>query len=120
MMATKEVAHFGVSDLRIVGSMHERKAMMAELSDAFIALPGGFGTFEEFCEILTWCQLGLHRKPCGLLNTAGYYNGLLQMFDHGVSEGFIKPKHRTYVQVETDPRKLIDTLATYEPPVVDK
>src|SRR5512135_1687759 len=89
----KELAHRGV-DLRVVHSMHERKALMADLSDAFIALPGGYGTFEEFCEILTWTQLGLQRKPCGILNIAGYYDHLLKMFDHAVAEQFVKPVHR--------------------------
>ena len=89
-MVDKEYAHRGISDLRIVNSMHERKALMAELSDAFIALPGGYGTFEEFCEVLTWSQLGLHGKACGILNVEGYFDHLLTFFDHAVTEGSLK------------------------------
>src|ERR1041384_3548938 len=99
----KEIAHAGLTELRVVDSMHQRKALMAELSDAFIALPGGFGTFEEFCEILTWTQLGLQRKPCGILNVAGYYDHLLKLFDHAVAERFLKPEHRGIVISDTDP-----------------
>lgn len=115
-----EVAHEGLTELRIVESMHARKAMMADLSDAFIALPGGFGTFEEFCEVLTWAQLGLQQKPCGLLNVEGYYDSLLALFDHAVAEGFVLPQHRSLVVQETDPDGLLDRLACYEPPVLDK
>jgi hypothetical protein len=100
--------------------MHERKAMMAELSDAFIAMPGGFGTFEEFCEVLTWTQLGLHRKPCGLLNVEGYYGPLLALFDHAVAEQFLKPAHRQMVISESSPELLVDRLLEYEVPVVSK
>jgi uncharacterized protein (TIGR00730 family) len=100
--------------------MHERKALMAELADAFIAMPGGYGTFEEFCEILTWTQLGLQRKPCGLLNVAGFYDPLLQMFDHAVTEQFIKPIHRRMLIADTSPEALVNRLLTYEVPVVDK
>src|ERR1019366_6230261 len=89
-MVDKEYAHRGISDLRIVNSMHERKALMSELSDAFIALPGGYGTFEEFCEVLTWSQLGLHGKACGILNVEGYFDHLLTFFDHAVTEGSLK------------------------------
>ncbi len=96
-LADREVAHTGLTKLHIVGSMHERKALMAELSDAFIALPGGFGTLEEFCEVLTWAQLGIHRKPLGLLNIEGYYNHLLRMFDHAVAEKFVRPETRALV-----------------------
>jgi uncharacterized protein (TIGR00730 family) len=109
-LAQKEVAHTGLRDLRIVNSMHERKALMAELSDAFIALPGGYGTFDEFCEILTWTQLGLQRKPCGILNVEGYYDRLLQMFDHATTEGFVKPAHRRMVISGSDPESLVDRL----------
>src|SRR3712207_3382260 len=87
-LATREVAHAGLTELHVVSSMHERKAMMADLAEGFIALPGGFGTFEEFCEIITWAQLGIHEKPCGLLNVAGYYNSLESLFDHATSEQF--------------------------------
>jgi uncharacterized protein (TIGR00730 family) len=92
-----EVAHRGLADLRVVGSMHERKALMADLSDAFIALPGGLGTLEEFAEILTWAQLGLHAKPAGLLNVAGYYDGLLAFLDHAQAEYFLRPAHRDMI-----------------------
>jgi uncharacterized protein (TIGR00730 family) len=109
-MVAREVAHHGLPDLRIVASMHERKALMASLSDAFIALPGGFGTFEEFCEVVTWTQLGLHGKPCGLLNVAGYYDGLIALFERAVADGFIRPENRGIVVTESDPRALIERL----------
>jgi uncharacterized protein (TIGR00730 family) len=109
-MVAREIAHRGLPDLRIVSSMHERKALMASLSDAFIALPGGFGTFEEFCEVVTWTQLGLHRKPCGLLNVAGYYDPLVALFDRAVSDGFIRTENRGIVVTESDPEALIDRL----------
>src|SRR5580658_5201777 len=95
----REVAHRGISDLRIVGTMHERKELMAELSDGFIALPGGFGTFEEFCEAVTWVQLGIHRKPCVLANLDGYYDPLVAQFDRGLDAGFISPQNGHIVQV---------------------
>jgi len=120
MLVTKEVAHQGLSDQRVVSSMHERKALMVELADAFIALPGGFGTMEEFCEVLTWAQLGLHRKPHGLLNVAGYYDSLLTFFDHSVAEGFVRPAHRALVVTENDPERLLDLLTTVQPPNLDK
>ncbi|MBM4299078.1 MAG: TIGR00730 family Rossman fold protein [Deltaproteobacteria bacterium] len=104
----REVAHQGLTDLRVVGSMHERKALMAELSDGFIAMPGGIGTMEEFFEVLSWAQLGLHEKPCALLNVAGYYDLLIEFMDHAVSEDFIKPKHRALLIVESEPAKLLD------------
>jgi uncharacterized protein (TIGR00730 family) len=110
-LRAREVAHQGLPDLRVVGSMHERKALMAELSDAFVALPGGFGTFEEFCEVVTWTQLGLHPKRCGLLNTGGFYDPLLQLFDQAVVQGFIRPDNRRIVTTETDPERLLDLLA---------
>lgn len=119
-LAIKEVAHQGLKDLRIVGSMHERKALMAELSDAFIALPGGYGTLEEFCEVLTWAQLGLHRKPCGILNVKGFYDPLLSFLDHAVSEGFVREVHRSLILVEQDPERLLDKLIDYQPPALDK
>src|SRR5215471_20948929 len=96
-LLAKEVGHQGVTELRIVKSMHERKALMADLSDGFIALPGGYGTFEEFCEVVTWSQLGLHAKPCGVLNVAGYYDSLLGLFDHSVREGFLRNDNRGLV-----------------------
>ena len=119
-LVAKEVAHKGLPDLRVVESMHERKALMAGLSDAFIALPGGFGTYEEFCEVLTWGQLGLHRKPFGLLNVAGFYDPLLALFDHAVAEEFIRPVHRDLVTVETDFEKLLERLANFQPPAIAK
>jgi uncharacterized protein (TIGR00730 family) len=119
-LVERELAHGDVSKLIVVRSMHERKAKMAELADAFIAMPGGFGTFEEFCEILTWAQLGLHRKPCGILNVDGYYDPLLALFDHAVSEGFLRPGNRLLVVQETDPHRLLDTLMNYIPPQTEK
>lgn len=110
-MVDREVAHRGVTDLRIVESMHERKAAMAELADAFIALPGGFGTFEEFCEAVTWTQLGLHQKRCGLLNVAGFYDPLLALFDRAVADGFLKPENRAIVASEADAGALLDRLS---------
>jgi uncharacterized protein (TIGR00730 family) len=104
----KEVAHRGLSDLRIVQSMHERKAVMAELSAGFIALPGGIGTMEEFFEVLSWAQLGIHDKPCGLLNVCGYYRHVIQFLDYGVDEGFLKPQHRMLLIAEEEPVKLLD------------
>ena len=119
-LVPKEIAHSGLTELRIVGSMHERKAMMADLCDGFIALPGGFGTFEELCEVLTWSQLGLHRKPCGILNAGGYFDSLLQLFDHAVEERFLHPAHRAMVLTDDDAGALIDRLMTYQPPRVAK
>jgi len=119
-LVAREVSHRGLSDLRVVGSMHERKALMAELSDAFIALPGGYGTFEELCEMLTWTQLGLHRKPCGILNVEGYYDPLLALFDHAMAEQFVKPLHRRMVIADSCPESLVARLLEYEPPAVNK
>lgn len=119
-LVDKEIAHRGVSELKIVDSMHQRKALMSELSDAFIAMPGGYGTFEEFCEVLTWTQLGLQSKPCGLLNVDGYYDALLQLFDHAVAERFLKPAHRALVLSNADPDLLLDGLFTAQPPTVSK
>ncbi len=96
-LVRREVAHRGLTELREVNSMHERKALMADLSDAFLALPGGYGTFEEFCEMLTWTQLGIHAKACGLLNVEGFFDPLLALFDRAVAEGFLKAQHRTLV-----------------------
>ena len=119
-LKARERAHQGLTRLHITGSMHERKTMMAELADAFIALPGGFGTFEEFCEVLTWAQLGMHRKPCGLLNVDGYYDHLLALFDHCVQEQFARPAHRRLLISDTDPESLVERLIAYEMPTVDK
>jgi len=107
-LVSKEVAHRGLSDLRVVGSMHERKALMAELSDGFIAMPGGIGTMEEFFEVLSWGQLGLHEKPCALLNVSRYYDRLIEFLDHAAAEDFIKPKHRALMIVDDNPVKLLD------------
>jgi uncharacterized protein (TIGR00730 family) len=115
-----EVSHKGLSELIIVDSMHERKAMMADLSDGFIALPGGLGTIEELFEVLTWAQLGFHKKPCGLLNASGYYDHLSAFLDHSVSEGFVKDAHRSMLMVEENPITLLDRFASYEPPRVNK
>jgi hypothetical protein len=112
-LVSKEVAHQGLSDLRVVQSMHERKAVMAELSNGFIAMPGGIGTMEEFFEVLSWAQLGLHDKPCGLLNVAGYYDPLIQFLDHAVSDDFLKPKHRALMIVESEPAKLLDRFEEF-------
>jgi uncharacterized protein (TIGR00730 family) len=120
MLVDKEVAHAGLTELRIVGSMHERKAVMADLSDAVISLPGGFGTWEEFCEVLTWSQLGIQRKACALLNVNGYYDPLLQMADRAVSEGFLREIHRDLLLSDEDPIRLLDRLSSYVVPVVDK
>jgi uncharacterized protein (TIGR00730 family) len=113
-----EVAHTGLDDLRVVGSMHERKALMAELADGFVALPGGFGTIEEFCEVVTWSQLSLHAvpKPCGLLDVAGFFAPLLALFDGAVEQGFIRPQHRGLVLGAAEPGPLLDALAAWEPP----
>ena len=119
-LVDKEIAHTRLSELRVVDSMHERKALMAELSDGFIALPGGYGTFEEFCEVLTWTQLGLQRKPCGLLNVDGFYDRLLSLFDHAVDERFLKPVHRQMVLSDSRPEPLVSRLLEYEPPLIEK
>lgn len=115
LLMRKEVAFEGLTELRVVRSMHERKQMMADSADGFMALPGGFGTFEELCEILTWAQLGIHAKPFGLLNVAGYYDPLLAMFDRAVSEGFLRERHRALVLSATEPAALLESMAGYEP-----
>lgn len=107
-LVSQEVAHRGLSELRVVQSMHERKATMAELSDGFIAMAGGIGTMEEFFEVLSWTQLGLHNKPCGLLNIGGYYDHLIRFMNHAVDQEFLKPKHRELLLVEEEPDRLID------------
>lgn len=119
-LMAREVGHAGLTRLHVVETMHERKAMMADLCDGFVALPGGFGTFEEFCEVLTWSQLGFHPKPCGLLNVSGYYDTLLALFDHATAEGFVPPSHRTIVLEDTDPARLLDRFATFTPPTTSK
>ncbi len=110
-LARRELAHKGVGDMRVVGSMHERKTVMSELADGFIALPGGMGTLDEIVEILTWAQLGFHHKPCGLLNVGGYYDPLLAFFDHAVAQGLIRPEHRALVRVADEPARLLAGFA---------
>jgi uncharacterized protein (TIGR00730 family) len=120
MLVEREVANKSLTDLRVVETMHERKALMAELADGFIALPGGIGTLEEFFETWTWAQLGMHAKPCGLLNVEGYYDGMLQFLDHAVAERFVRDVHRAMVIVESDPEKLLSRFMSYNPPSVVK
>ena len=119
-LVQREVAHNGLTALHIVDTMHERKALMAEMSDAFVALPGGLGTLEELFETWTWAQLGMHAKPCGLLNVEGYFDGMLQFLDHAVAERFVRDVHRAMVVVESDPEKLLSRFMAYEPPRVVK
>ncbi|ARV60443.1 Rossman fold protein, TIGR00730 family [Nostocales cyanobacterium HT-58-2] len=119
-LVAKEIAHTGLTQLHIVKSMHERKTMMAQLSDAFVALPGGYGTLEEFCEILTWGQLGLHQKPFALFNVEGYYDPLLKFFDQAVTEEFLRPIHRSLVLEASEPENLLDLLVNYQPQNADK
>lgn len=119
-LADKELAHRGLTELYVVDSMHERKAMMAGLSDAFIALPGGLGTLEEFAEILTWAQLGIHRKPFGLLNVEGFYDPLLAFFDHARAEGFVRADHRGMIQTSDQVETLLDLVASYQPDYLPK
>jgi uncharacterized protein (TIGR00730 family) len=117
-LVRREIAHVGLSDLRVVGSMHERKALMSELSEGFIALPGGIGTLEELFEVLSWAQLGVHGKPCGLLNVEGYYDSLLAFLDHVAVQGFLDEEHRSMVLVETKPKLLLEAFARYRAPEV--
>jgi uncharacterized protein (TIGR00730 family) len=116
----KEVAHQGLSRLQITESMHDRKAAMAEASDAFIMLPGGLGTLEEFFEAATWTQLGIQSKPCGILNIGGYFDPLIDLLDHFVEERFLRPEHRDQLVVDADPASLIEALVAWVPVVVDK
>ena len=116
----KEVAHTGITELREVGSMHERKALMADLSDGFIALPGGLGTIEEIFEIITWSQLGMHRKPCGLLNVNNYYDKLIGFLDHAVSEQFIKATHRSTILIDKCSDRLLEKFEAYKAPETAK
>ena len=113
-LADKEVAHSGLTELRIVKSMHERKFVMAELSDAFLALPGGYGTWEELFEVLTWSQLGIQRKACALLNVEGYYDPLLAMADKALADGFLRGVHRDLLLADVDPERLLDRLSDFE------
>ncbi len=114
------IAHEKLTELRVANSMHEQKQAMSDLSDAFLALPGGFGTLDEFCEIVTWSQLGLHRKPCGVLNVEGYYDALLSLFDHAVRERFVHPGHRDMILRGTDPDLILDALLSHSPPTINK
>jgi hypothetical protein len=119
-LVARERAHQSVTELRVVGSMHERKALMADLADGFIALPGGLGTLEELFEALTWAQLGLHAKPCGLLDVAGYYADLTRLLDRAVRDGFVPPSSRARLVVDTDPARLVDRLARERVTRVDR
>jgi uncharacterized protein (TIGR00730 family) len=119
-LMAKEIAHTGVTRLHVVGTMHERKALMAELADGFVALPGGFGTLEEIIEIVTWAQLRFHQKPCGLLNVDGYFDHLVAYLEHAEREGFLKPEHRRMLLVERDPEALIERFASYRAPGTEK
>ena len=119
-MMTKEVGKIDIQDLRLVESMHERKALMAELADGFMALPGGFGTLEEFCEILTWSQLGLHIKPLGILNVAGFYDHFLAFLDHAVACGLIKAKHRELLLTAEQPESLLELMRAWKSPITQK
>ena len=120
VLMRKELAHDSLTELHVVNTMHERKQLMADLSDGFIALPGGFGTLEEFCEILTWAQLGLHTKPCGLLNVKGYYDPLLALFEHAVREQFARPGHLDMILTDDDPMRLVERMKRFRAPVVEK
>ena len=119
-LVDREIGHPGLTELRVVGSMHDRKALMADLSDAFVAIPGGIGTLEELIEVYTWSQLGIHDKACGVLNVRGYYDPLAAFLDHAVEEGFLRPQHRAVLSVAADPGELLDRLAAFEPPTVRK
>lgn len=119
-LLARELGHRGVTELRVVDTMHERKAMMADLSDAFVALPGGIGTFEEFFEVLTWAQLGIHKKPCGLINTRGYYDSVITLLENSVKEGFLKEAHRSMVLQADKPDDLLWQMESYQPPQTAK
>jgi uncharacterized protein (TIGR00730 family) len=119
-LVAKEVAHTSLTRLHVVGSMHERKALMADLADAFLAMPGGWGTLEEFFEVITWAQLGLHRKPCGLLNVEGYFDGLLAFLDHAIGERFVRSENAALLTVAATPGELLDRLGSATPPPVEK
>lgn len=119
-LVAREVGHDGLTELHVVKTLHERKAIMADLSDAFIVLPGGYGTLEELSEVLSWAQLGLHQKPCAFLNLEGFYDPLITFFDHLVAEKFLLPSSRSLVLEEKDPVTLLDRLATYQPVTVDR
>jgi uncharacterized protein (TIGR00730 family) len=117
-LASRELAHAGLTEMRVVDSMHERKATMASLVDGFIALPGGLGTLEETLEILTWAQLGIHHKPVGVLNVEGYYDGLLRFLTHAVREGFVRPEYFALLLFGDTPAELLDRFVTWQPPAI--
>jgi uncharacterized protein (TIGR00730 family) len=119
-LVDREIGHPGLTELKVVDSMHERKAQMAELADAFVAVPGGIGTLEELIEVYTWSQLGIHDKACGVLNVKGYYDHLAALLDHAVAEGFLRPQHRAVLSVASEPAELLDRLAAFEPPAIGK
>ena len=119
-LAARELAHGSLTELRVVASMHERKATMASLADGFITLPGGLGTLEETLEILTWAQLGIHRKPVGVLNVAGYYDGLLRMLSHAVREGFVRPDYFALLLFADTPQEMLDRFAAWQPPALPR
>jgi uncharacterized protein (TIGR00730 family) len=119
-LVDKEVAHGGLSELIIVGTMHERKARMADMADAFVAMPGGFGTFEEFCEVVTWTQLGVHAKPSGVLNVNGFYDPLLALFDRALADGFLRTEHRGLVLTDRTVNGILDKIAESRPVRIDK
>lgn len=119
-LVVKEAAHRDVDEMRVVDSMHDRKAMMADLADAFIALPGGLGTLEETFEVVTWAQLGIHHKPCAVLNVAGYYDGLIGFINYAVEKGLIRPEHRETILVDDHAERLLDHMAAYESPILDR
>lgn len=119
-LVAKEVGHHGVTELHVVDSMHERKALMSDLSDGFIALPGGWGTLEEFFEVLTWAQLGIHRKPCGLLNAAGYFDGLLTFMNHSIDERFVRADYRSMFLTARSADALLKQFEQYVPPLLEK
>ena len=119
-LEAKEIAHHGLTTLKVVTTMHERKAAMADAADAFVMLPGGFGTFDEFFEVVTWTQLGIHAKPCGVLDVAGYFSPLRVLVDGAVQAGFVHPAHREMIIIDTDPEALLDRLAAWTPVPVSK
>jgi uncharacterized protein (TIGR00730 family) len=120
LLQEKELAHTGLTEMHVVGSMHERKALMADLADAFLALPGGFGTWDEFCEVFTWSQLGIQTKACALLNVEGYYEALLALADRATTDGFLRPEHRELLLVDGDAERLLDQMRRFEFPDVPK
>ena len=119
-LADREVAHTGVTELHVVPTMHERKAMMSDLAQGFVALPGGMGTLDELFEIVTWAQMGLHVKPCGVLNLQGYFDRLLAFIEHSVAERFVRPEHGSMILVARTADELLDAMSSYRPPIVEK